>query len=646
MSDTLEARVRRLADESEFLRDVASVGRDGGLALALGGAPLRELFKPEIALLEALGNTARDWSRVRVADGFNPRRVRNCELSGDIVFGRFNEYVPLADGVEVVAGVSNSALCDCVIGHNAVVKDVRLLANYVVGEGAVVADCGRVVCSAGATFGNGRRVPVALESGGREIEVFAELDVELATLAARPLDRRAELDGYRKAVAEYRDRAAADRGVIGAGARVWSVPRLEDAYVGPAAHVDGAECVARCTILSSPDEPAVVESGSVLTDSLVQWGCRVTGMAVVESSVLVESSQVERHGKVTNSVIGPNTAIGAGEVSSCVLGPFVGVHHQSLLISTLWPGGRGNVGYGGNVGSNHTSRAPDQELWAGEGVFFGLGVSVQFPCDLSRSPYTVIAFGADLPPQKVAFPFSLIAAGRGDYHGHNGISPGWMLSDNIYALRRNEAKYKARDRAKRSTFDFRVFRRDTVELMRDAAGRLAAAGGKETYTEKDIPGLGRNVLSEADRVKGLEAYRFYAAYYALGGLRDRVRELLAAGSADAARVLVTPAPEQPEWEYQRQLLLADVELTDPAEGLRQFAGMTLQIAKDCERAREKDDNRGRRVIDDYADVHPAADRDAVVRAAWDEADRVRDEVEALIAGLFPAGVTRAEEARV
>ncbi|MBX9584262.1 MAG: hypothetical protein K2X87_28515, partial [Gemmataceae bacterium] len=295
--------------------------------------------------------------------------------------------------------------------------------------------------------------------------------------------------------------------------------------------------------------------------------------------------------------------------------------------------------------SNHTSRAPDQELWAGEGVFFGLGVSVQFPCDLSRSPYTVIAFGADLPPQKVAFPFSLIAAGRGDYHGHNGISPGWMLSDNIYSLKRNEAKYKARDRAKRTRFDFRVFRRDTVELMRDAARRLAAAGGRETYTEKEVLGLGRNVLSEADRVKGLEAYRFYAAYYALGGLRDRVRGLVAAGSADAARVLVTPAPDAPEWEYQRQLLLADLELTDPAEGLRQLVGMTLQIAKDCERAREKDDNRGGRIIDDYADVHPAADRDAVVRGAWDEADRVRDEVEALTAGLFRPGVTRGEEVR-
>ena len=34
------------------------------------GATLRRLFKPEIDVLESLGNTARDWSLIQVADGF------------------------------------------------------------------------------------------------------------------------------------------------------------------------------------------------------------------------------------------------------------------------------------------------------------------------------------------------------------------------------------------------------------------------------------------------------------------------------------------------------------------------------------------------------------------------------------------------
>ena len=41
-----------------------------------------------------------------------------------------------------------------------------------------------------------------------------------------------------------------------------------------------------------------------------------------------------------------------------------------------------------------------------------------------------------------------------------------------------------------------------------------------------------------------------------------------------------------------------------------------------------------RIIDDYADVHPTADRDRIVRQAWEDADRLRDEVAAILK-VFP-----------
>ena len=91
-------------------------------------------------------------------------------------------------------------------------------------------------------------------------------------------------------------------------------------------------------------------------------------MGMVHSSVMCEHTHVERHGMLTDSVLGPNSGVAEGEVTASLCGPFVGFHHQSLLIATYWPDGKGNVGYGANVGSNHTSKAPDQELWPGEGV--------------------------------------------------------------------------------------------------------------------------------------------------------------------------------------------------------------------------------------------------------------------------------------
>ncbi|MBN9520036.1 DUF4954 family protein [bacterium] len=642
MDETLEAKVRRLAAGSDLIRTVAAVRADGGVAYALGDAALRHLFKPEIDLLESLGNSARDWTRVRVADGFNPRRVRNCEFHGDVVLGRFTRYVALAGGLEVVAGLSNSTVADSVIGHNALVRDVRLLANYVVGEEAVLVDCGRVTCAPGATFGNGLRVPVALEGGGREVELFAELDVELAAAVARPGGRRREVEAYRAAVADYRRLAASDRGVVGAGAHVWSVPRVEDAFVGPAARIDGAAAVVRSTLLSTPDEPVAVESGSIVTDALLQWGVRVTGQAGVERSVLVESARVDRHGKVQNSVVGPNTEVAAGEVSSCVLGPFVGLHHESLLISTLWPGGRGNVGYGANVGSNHTSRAPDQEFWAGEGLFLGLGVNVKFPCDFSRAPYTVVACGTDLAPQQVTIPFSLVAPRQEPLPdlppAYNQISPAWMLRENVYALRRCEAKFRARNKAKRSRFDFAVFRPDTVALMLAAARDLDDVPAvRPLYTDRNIPGLGKNVLTDSDRVRAVEAYRFYARYWALGGLLDRVRT--------AGRGALDAADDDRVWAYQRELLAADGLLADPDEALDLLADMADRVARDVERARQRDDARGVRIIPDYADVHPPVGDDPVVRAARAEAEAIRDAVQSLTTASATRSSRRVAAAR-
>src|SRR5262249_50058277 len=187
-------------------------------------------------------------------------------------------------------------------------------------------------------------------------------------------------------------------------------PKVRNTYLGPSARVDGANLVADSALLSSAEEKVQVDTGACVTNSVLQWGSQVSTMAIVDRAVLTEHSHAERHGKVTESVIGPNTGVAGGEVTASLLGPFVGFHHQALLIAAFWPAGRGNVGYGANVGSNHTSKAPDQEFWPGEGMFLGLGVNVKFPADFSKAPYSIIASGVTTLPQKVTFPFSLINA--------------------------------------------------------------------------------------------------------------------------------------------------------------------------------------------------------------------------------------------
>ncbi|MCI0703748.1 MAG: DUF4954 family protein, partial [Planctomycetia bacterium] len=401
--ESLTAAIR----DSEFIHTLWSIARDAGVELALAREKVRPLRESEIRELVANGNTANGWHRVRVAEGFRPNRVRQSDFRGDVVLGRFEETVRGPGGVELPSGVIRSTVSNCVIGHNAIVRNVDLLAGYVVEERASISDCGRVICDGPTTFGNGIRIPIGPQCGGRWLRAFAEMTLDLAdrltTSRADGLEAR-----YAELIAEYLDEVRSVRGVIGSGAVVSHVPVIRNVFIGAGAELDAATRIENTTILSSFEEPVQIRDGACISDSIVQWGALVCGPAVIERSMLLEQCAVDRFGKVTESVIGPNSAIGGAEVTASLVGPFVGCHHQGLLIAARWPAGRGNLGYGAGVGCNHTSRAPDQEAILGEGLFIGLGARIQYPADFHRSPYSVIASGANLPPQSLAFPFSLV----------------------------------------------------------------------------------------------------------------------------------------------------------------------------------------------------------------------------------------------
>ena len=136
-------------------------------------------------------------------------------------------------------------------------------------------------------------------------------------------------------------------------------------------------------------------------------------------------------------------------------------------------------------------------------------------------------------PQKVTFPFSLVitpdSANEGISPAYNEIIPAWVLSDNIFAVKRNEGKYMKRNKAKRTEFVFEVFRPDIVDLMVDSRDRLQAVRDdrilaqrdvKNLYTDKDVKGLGKNYMKEDARKRAIKAYTFYIQYYGLMGTQE------------------------------------------------------------------------------------------------------------------------------
>lgn len=584
------------------------------------GLLLRDLTREEIAVMEDRGCRADDWKHVQVAQDFDAFRVRRTHLKGRCVLGRFSGEIEVLAGIKLPAGIYDCTLIDCQVSNDCLLENVRFAANIIIDREAVLFDVGSITCSGAARFGSGQLIPIGPETGGRELPLWAEVTIDEAALVTR---ERADRDGQaavRTAVEQYARIATSPVGWVRRKARVRHVERIRDAYIGVSAVIDHALELTNTAVLSSSEESTEVSGGAAVRDSVLQHGVHVTGNGIVRGSALLEHSAVDEHASVVASVIGPNTTIAKGEVTSSLVGPFVGFHHQSLLISAYWPEGKGNVAYGAMVGSNHNGRAPDQEIWPGEGCFFGLGTAIRFPSDFSQAPYSVFSMGVSTLPQKMRFPFSLITVPAEPIdesqglvpRAYNELIPAWGLFANAYGLVRTELKFAKRDRSRRHLIDYKVLRPQTMRQVREARDRLlAVTQTKPVYLESDIDGLGRNFLREESRLKAIEVYGRALKRYCL-------RVLLAEQEGN----LQIPGSGELAHELARQLLPG----INFNQRMKLLLDMEKQNAELVQASKARDDERGARIIPGYAEAHTAAADDSVVASAWARVQKTADRI--------------------
>jgi hypothetical protein len=564
---------------------------------------LRPLKGNEIERLLQQGNhTTGEWSNILVADSFTPRRIWQNTFFGHVEIGVQDAEFEV-NGIRRKAGIYSSAIYDAKIEDNVFIKSVDGLNRYRICSGAAIVDCGSVQVNPSCTFFNGAILDeIGVETGGRNLAVFAEIDLEIAATIMKSRHDKELLMAYEKAVQKYASLATSDWGIIEKDARVINTNKVVNVYLGYSGVIDNAVLVENVTILSNHDESSHVVDGAYVKDTIVQWGASVESMGVVTNSVLIEHSHVQTHGKVHQSVVGANSGVAKGEVTASLLGPFVGFHHQSLLISAFWPEGKGNIAYGANVGSNHTSRAPDQEIIPGEGMFFGLGASIKFPANYSYSPYSIIATNVITLPQRVEYPFSLINLPSANLPGvspaYNELFPGWVLSDNIFFVMRNAAKYRKRNKAKRVSIKYDIFRSEIMEIVLESRSRLRQiTKTKDYYTEKDISGVGKNYLTDNARKKGDETYSYFLKYYALGVFVSDFLEVKC---------------ENSDLETASKIIALELSSTSRDENINMFIEMDKHVADSVLLCKQKDDRRGRRIIDDYSDAHAPADKESFI----------------------------------
>jgi len=577
----------------------------------------------QIAVLKANGNSCEDWRQLLLGPSFDPDLVHGSQFFGQcVLMGPIAEQAPLAGPGQALfpPGIYNSTLQNCVVDCGVALYHCAELVGYYIGQGCSIS-ASRLVATAAElrlespelyaadALNPMNLVEAGLETGGRSLPFIPEMTLELARLIAEnPADPDC-LQEIEQAIAARQTQTADGYRLIGPGSCISHCRLLRNSFVAGTTVIDGAEYITESVLLSAANNGTRVSGGAGLSGVILQESVTVSTGAQVRSSILLSGSGAQEGARIRDCLIAGGTVVAAGEATASFLGPFVGMHHSSLLIAAYWPDGRGNIGYGANVGSNHTSRMPDQEIHPGEGMFFGLDTVVKFPAHFRRAPYTVVASGVTTLPQRLELPFSLILEDTppaGIAAGLTRIIPGWMLRDNMYAVIRSEHKLKHRAGPfVGDGFDPSPFRQDIAVYVRLALERLRSLPEADLYLPKDLAALGKNYMRKDDLSPAIAAYEDYLVIVA-------GRELTRAKARAEAQAEIVE--ETPSSQEQQQLLLRYSEL---------LGTFPERVAA----SRRKDMERGKRIIPDYERTHAAPEDEQILQQFRLEIDKEREQIE-------------------
>ena len=220
--------------------------------------PFRKLTSAETAALEALGNSAEDWSKVLVSEDFKPFQLLQSHLEGD---------------VEIAAEA----------------RIVRSrVANYRIGTGSLVEGVTALECRRRSAFGNGVGVATMNDCGGRTFKIFDRLSAQVAYVMAVYRHRPQTIAALEKMVDAYAEERSSEIGEVGSDCRIVGARFIREVRIGNGVEIDGASLLENATLCDGARvgvdvkaydliaaEGSVIDNGSIVERCFVGESCRL-----------------------------------------------------------------------------------------------------------------------------------------------------------------------------------------------------------------------------------------------------------------------------------------------------------------------------------------------------------------------------------
>ena len=312
----------------------------------------RNLHQEEIAALQNNACTAEDWSQIEVGEGFDASYVHGTAFSGRVRLGRFEKSFTLPGGIKRHSGISDATLHNVTVGDNCCIRSVRgYIANYDIAEGTIIDNVGTIAAEGESAFGNGVKVSVLNETGGREVTIHDRLSSHEAYMIALYRHRPSFIEKMNAIIDSYVKTCRSTRGYIGRGVSISGVSKIINVRIGDASRIDGALSLTEGSINGSAEAPVTIGQGVICEDFIISEGSSVTD-GVMLTRCYVGQACIFGHGySASDSLFFCNCQGENGEACAIFAGPYTVTHHKStLLIAGMFS--FMNAGSGSNQ-SNH-----------------------------------------------------------------------------------------------------------------------------------------------------------------------------------------------------------------------------------------------------------------------------------------------------
>ncbi len=450
----------------------------------------RHLTSDEIERLVRNDNTASSWDTIWVTDEFLPELVKNNKFYGTVRIGRVSDNGLQFHDLRLPVGITNSSVHSCDIGDDCAIHDVHYLSHYIIGDHCMLFNIQEMSTTDHAKFGNGIvkdgesedvrvKLQVMNETGCREVYPFEGMITADAYLWAKYVDDKPLQERLRAITQAGTDHRRGYYGTVGEGCVIKTSQIIKDVKVGPCCYVKGASKLKNITIRSSEQEPSQIGENVILVNGIVGYGSRIFYGCTAVKFVIGTNCNLKYGARVIDSILGDNSTISCCEVLNNLIFPAHEQHHNNSFLIASCLLGQSNMAAGATVGSNHNSRANDNEVVAGRGFWPGLCTSVKHSSVFAS--YVLLAKGAYPAEMHVRLPFSMVS--NNETEGRLEVVPAFWWLYNMYALARNDWKYQTRDKrvTKVQNIEFDTFAPDSMEEALEARALLEEWTGKAYF---------------------------------------------------------------------------------------------------------------------------------------------------------------------